>query len=549
VSEALNVTDNTQSTTLTQKELGAYYTPLSLTRVLSKWAIRHRNEHVLEPSFGGCGFLQSAVSRLNDLGCKHGHAKLYGCDIDPKAFEFLSKKLNAIENVNKRFLHKDFLEVTPEEFSVHSFPTIIANPPYISLHNLSSEQKESVKKWRKANPTFKLSMRASLWAYFLLHSISFLDTGGRMAWVLPGSLLQTEYGKELQAILLGKFGKLATFDLGERAFLSEGTNERTVVLLCELYGQASTKIQTQYCESLDELDAAITSLLNTRSFTRHTVETNTSAEQTYNDIALRNDVYSLGDVARVLIGTVTGANKFFVLSPSQINEYGIDENYLYPILSKFSNIKGLDVTEEDFNQWKNEDYRCMIFHLDKENEALGKTKAYIDTFDESSKNENETFKKRPCWLASDDKRIPDGFLSYMNDHGPRMSLNSMKMNCTNSIHRVFFNQNVTDLQRKMIVISMCTTFTQLSAELEGRSYGSGVLKLEPSEAKRMKFVLPEYKTSLQIEETFSLIDAHMRNNDIASIQRIADEFIFDDDKLITIFLKNLEKLRKQRKLN
>jgi adenine-specific DNA-methyltransferase len=552
VSEALSVTENIPSQTLTQKELGAYYTPLSLTSVLSKWAIRSSNEDVLEPSFGGCGFLQSAVARLNELGCKQGHVKLYGCDIDPRAFEFLSQRLNAIENVNKRFLHKDFLEVTPDEFSVSNFPAIIANPPYISRHNFSVDQEESVRKWRKINPTFKLSMRASLWAYFLLHSMSFLAIGGRMAWVLPGSFLQTDYGKELQVILLDKFGKLAAFDLGERAFSTEGTEERTVVLLCDLYGQTSEKIQTQYCESLDNLEAAITGSLSAKYFSKTTIISTDSAQQVFENITNRDDACSIGDVARILIGTVTGANKFFILSPSQINKYGIDEKYVYPILSKFSYITGLDITEEDFSNWKASDYRCMILHLDDESEALGKTKVYTDTFDKLLKANNETFKKRTCWLASDDKRIPDGFFSYMNDHGPRISLNSAGINSTNSIHRIFFNKNITIHQRKLVAITLYTSFSQLSAELEGRSYGSGVLKLEPSGAKVIKIVLPKDKTSHQVNVAAFRIDALLRQCDYFAVEQYANEFIFGNsieaqEKLIEPLRARLVKLRNQRR--
>ena len=40
--------------------LGAYYTPERLSQLLTDWAIRHVDDTVLEPSFGGCGFLATA---------------------------------------------------------------------------------------------------------------------------------------------------------------------------------------------------------------------------------------------------------------------------------------------------------------------------------------------------------------------------------------------------------------------------------------------------------------------------------------------------------
>ena len=47
-----------------RKELGAYYTPSALSQVMSDWAIRKPTDKILEPSFGGCGFLESCEKSL-----------------------------------------------------------------------------------------------------------------------------------------------------------------------------------------------------------------------------------------------------------------------------------------------------------------------------------------------------------------------------------------------------------------------------------------------------------------------------------------------------
>ena len=45
--------------------------------------------------------------------------------------------------------------------------------------------------------------------------------------------------------------------------------------------------------------------------------------------------------------------------------------------------------------------------------------------------------------------------------------------------------------RRAMCLSLHSSYSQLSAEFEGRQYGSGVLKLEPSEAKRVAFAFNE----------------------------------------------------------
>jgi hypothetical protein len=57
---------------------------------------------------------------------------------------------------------------------------------------------------------------------------------------------------------------------------------------------------------------------------------------------------------------------------------------------------------------------------------------------------------------------------------------------------------------------MLSSFSQLSAEIEGRTYGSGVLKHEPSEAARIKLLIPRTIDDADVESTFSTIEACLR---------------------------------------
>ena len=50
-----------------KKRLGAYYTPSEVTNILSNWAVRSGDDIILEPSFGGCNFLISALNRLKEF--------------------------------------------------------------------------------------------------------------------------------------------------------------------------------------------------------------------------------------------------------------------------------------------------------------------------------------------------------------------------------------------------------------------------------------------------------------------------------------------------
>lgn len=528
----------------TKKELGAFYTPDTLTTALAKWAIRSSDEDILEPSFGGCGFLESAVDRLKDLGSITPQNQLFGCDIDPRAFSHLHKVLGVVD-ITQRYLKKDFLTAHPADFLKQKFDAVIGNPPYISHHNMPPHLKDSIQAWRIANKDLPINGRASLWAYFVMHALSFLKSGGRMAWVLPGSFLQANYGVALQKNLLTKFGRVAAISIGERVFLTEGTEERTVVLLGTEFGQSTEEIIFRHCHSIVELEAELESEANL-NYLQHIVAHTTKTIDHYLEIAAQDDVVELGNLAQIRIGTVTGANSFFIISPTTATKLCLEENYLTPILSKFSHIKGTEVTAEDIRNWRNEDKKCLLF------QAAGKelsesAKQYVETFPEKNRSTNSTFSRRQDWLAADDRRIPDAFFSYMSHSGPRIALNNAQLNCTNSIHRIYFSKEIEDHIRKLIVISLCTSFSQLSAEKEGRNYGSGVLKIEPSEAKKIKLVIPKDKSGEDIDQAFDQLDQSVRAGNSSEAQKIADSFIFaPSPDIITPLKSELADYRKRR---
>lgn len=525
--ESSAIAESNADQTPTRKELGAYYTPSNLTSILTAWAICSSSDHVLEPSFGGCGFLESAVARLTELGCQNPRHQLFGCDIDDQAFLYLSQKLGSLNNIEQRFILADFMTISPGQFLTQKFDAIIGNPPYISQHNLTGTQKGSIDTWR-THCGIKINRRASLWAYFVLHGMSFLKDHGRMAWVLPGSFLQTNYGIEMHATLLSRFGRVEAIRLGERVFLSEGTEERTVLLLCSNYGQPTDMINISDCETV--ADVAIRMGQGNCGVS---VASQAKGEGVYQAVARKDDVVTLGELCKVLIGTVTGANRFFIMTKIQAVKRGLSTAHLKPILSKFGHIPGAKLTVNDVNFLREAGKRCLLFHVPNEVDISEMAAAYMATFPIESRKNNRTFQRRQNkWLAADDGRIPDAFFSYMTHDGPRLALNEARINATNSIHRIFFAETTNVLMRKLVVISLCTSFSQLSAEIEGRSYGSGVLKIEPSEAKKIRLILPKDRAEKDVEAVFSQLDLCLRNGDATKVQEIADQFIFGNSPSI-----------------
>lgn len=524
-----------QKVALKQRELAAFYTPVGVSEVLSEWAIRSPSDLVLEPSFGGCGFIKSSIDRLTNHGNIRPQDNIHGCDIDPVAFSHLSD-LIGVDFDTAHFLNEDFLVPPTKVDWVSKFGVVIGNPPYLSYHKVDPQiRAKAVEVIRSLG--VRMNNRASLWAYFVLLSVQYLSANGRMAWVLPGSLLQADYATDLRRYLVSHFHRVRAFSIHERLFLNEGTDEETAILLAEGFSVTprqvfQSDIPLTYCHDLEAFKTAVwqwnaghdiseASCLSPVGGRLSNVTRNLIGE-----VADREDCGMLGDYLNVRIGVVTGDNPHFLLSRPKAQELGIAEKDLEPILAKFGYFDGLEFHQRDYEALLGKGAKALMVSAKIDTSNPPGLQAYLDSYPESKKKSIGTFRKRRVWCCPQDGNIPDAFFPVMHHHGPRLILNRFGSNCTNTLHRVFFKMKLSEGQAELISISLLTSYSQISAEIVGRKYGSGVLKHEPRDAEKISVVLPKGISLSAIIDRYADIDQALRAGDPVQARELADDFIF-----------------------
>ncbi|MYM71763.1 N-6 DNA methylase [Duganella sp. FT134W] len=536
-----------------RKKLGAFYTPLVVSTVLSNWGIRTPRDKVLEPCFGGCTFLDSAVARLGSIGSKNAQTNLFGCDIDPVAFTVLNRLIKP-STLSGHFFQQDFLELEPDQCATGKMDLVIGNPPYIRHSNFSTKQKANVAKMVEKSAV-RLHGRANLWAYFVVHALKFLNPNGRLALVLPGSFLYADYSAAIRTHIRSSFERVVAYTLAERLFLTEGTEETTVVLLAEGFGQQpdNNELVVRCVDSTDEL----TRLINTWPAD---IETTDRAHpghglvpydigKLHDTLATLPNMRSLKDVAQVRIGLVTGDTPYFVKNASEWKVLQIDRRHLAYIMPRSHYVRGITINVEDCDSHIAEDIRCLALWTPTKPRAE-RLLAYLASYPESKREANSTFRRRPVWHQfADVHGTPDAFFVFMADQGPRLILNRAQVNATNSMYRVFFENNVRTIEQKLIAVSMHTTYSQLSAEIIGHPRGSGALKLEPSSVLKLSLYLPPDRASSDINAAFELVNDALRRGDALGARKCADKFLFSRGKLaeaLPVLRKGLDLIRSRR---
>jgi adenine-specific DNA-methyltransferase len=494
--------------------LGVYYTPDDVAALLVQWAVVNHNGRVLDPSFGGCAFMQATASHLKRKGRRQPGRLVFGVDVDDSCVRHVRESFDLVED---NVVFRDFLAIRPSELPGAPFHAIVGNPPYVRHHWLKDERRAVARRIAEESGQ-RLPETASLWAYFVLHALAFLEPSGRLAMLVPEAILQADYADSVRAALRQHFERVRLIHLRQRLF--DGTDEPVVVIAAEGFG-SSGSLDVLSVDIADELSAVLrgdahpapgTTLPNGRRIAPDALRVLTTLESSGHTTAF-------GKLATPHIGIVTGANSHFIRSADELSDIGVPPRACVPILSRTKWLTGLEFTSADHEAIAEAGGRAFLVRPMPALESAPGVQRWIEEGEKSGVDRRHKCAKREPWFRVELLAKPDAFVTSTRLGPPLLVLNRSTFRCTNALYNATWIPTC-DVPPEVVAVGFMTTFVALWSEVNGRRYGGGVLKLDLTTLCKLPVPIVAEASS-----AFGPVSEALRRGDEATARSLADDAV------------------------
>jgi adenine-specific DNA methylase len=515
-----------ENNVIDKRKNGIYYTPEKLAKFLAEPLITPDTKLVFDPAYGEGALLLAAESIYKKKVDSNASLELFGSDIHP-----VNGLLSHLPEANLK--QQDFFNL---EYDL-MFDTILSNPPYVRHQ---SQSRELIKGYReKLNYLKFLSNSSDLWAYFLVKSVFHLKSGGSIGLILPWAFLQANYAKDIRSWLIDKFEYIKVLALNHPYFEEESAQERVVILWLTNQDHPTKRIEFAFARDI-ESNISYRELQRTEWNSDKVVGVNNDLDSIFFRISDELRFSKFDSLADTRIGVVTGANSFFIRKEDELTQIGFDPNQLLPIVTSAKELPNI-ITNGILNL-----KRLVLISEDDRNQFLD----FINKGEELDLDQRSHSKLRKPWFSISPGRVPDAFFPYRVGRIPYLVLNTHQIQSTNSIHRVYFKENLVERERKWIIVSMLSIYGQLSMEANAKTYGRGMLKMEPGALGK---VLVYKDDNDQVDDVYDLvIDSLGREEKEAALEtatNFIDDFLQVPEDLKLKTTEALDRIKMTRKRN
>jgi adenine-specific DNA-methyltransferase len=475
-----------------RNELGQFATPPDLAIEIAEyigklWRNRAEKVQFLDPAIGTGAFF-SALQRVGGSGWIK---TAVGIELDKN---FADAATRLWQSCGLKIVAGDFTQLLPP--AREDRPNLIlTNPPYVRHHHLNREEKIRLKTLAACIVGKEVSGLTGLYCYFIFLAHNWLQENGIGAWLIPSEFMDVNYGRELQYYLSNKVTLLHIhrFDPSESKF-EDALVSSAVVVYQKAEPPRDHLVKFSSGESLlrptFEQIVPLARVIKTRKWSV-LVQSENYVEESHSGVSLR----SLFAVKR---GIATGANNFFILPRDQATYLGINENFLTPILPSSRQLSDSIIRSDQGGHPIVEKQLVLIDTCLPERDLQSACPAlwsYLKNGEATGIRNLYLVAKRTPWYRQE-QRNPAPFLcTYMGRFGKsknpfRFFWNQSRAIATNVYLLLYPVGSLKNAlaQNPMLIkktLELLQAIDPTALIKEGRVYGGGLHKLEPSEFGRL----------------------------------------------------------------
>lgn len=489
-------------TLIERNRLGQFATPTPLALEILQYAKNILPDNVelrfLDPAIGTGAFYSALITVFP----KQRIAEAVGIEFDP----YYGKPASELwRNTSLTVKIADFTHEPPSP----RFNILICNPPYVRHHHMENGYKLRLQTRMNEATGMKISGLAGLYCHFLGLSHAWMADGGIAGWLIPSEFMNVNYGKTLKNYLLSKVTLLHIhrFDPNDTQF-ADALVSSAIVWFRKSRPPKNHSVMFSFGGTLLKPKLArhisINNLLHESKWTRFP----------NSDVRTDVSIPTLADFFQIKRGIATGDNSFFILDSKEIASRNLPMEVFQPILPSPRYLTGNEVLS-DKSGLPLIDRKLFLLNMrlseDEIENRFPTLASYLKHGKSLGIHERYICKHRNPWYSQENRPPAPIVCTYMGRGSVkrempfRFILNKSRATVANVYLAMYpkpLLKRAIDNDSKLIQ-KIWVVLNQIEPERllgEGRVYGGGLYKLEPSElssvdANSIANLIPGYKLS------------------------------------------------------
>jgi adenine-specific DNA-methyltransferase len=456
-----------------RRRTGCFYTPGPIARAMAAWVLSRRPARLVDAGCGSGRFAAEAARLRPEL-------QIIAIDRNPLATLACRAGLAVLGAKRARVVNADY---TTFPLKPITGPTaFISNPPYVRHHDLWPEQKRHAKEMA-ARLGVQLSGLAGLHIHFLLTTLEHAIPGDVAAFITSAEWLDVRYGRALRAALAEHTRGLSIHLLDPKSVTFRDAMT-TAVITCFEIGEAGPTVYLRAVKSTEQLGDLCS---NGRAIPRSLAARSDRWSPLFDagQQSPSRDLIRLGEIVRVSRGAVTGANRFFLLNPTDAERLGL-RPYTVAALSAAREVLAAEgVVRLD------ERRRLLLdppTNLDLSAAEHAALRRYLNLGERAGVPSGYICRHRKPWWRVGSK-TPPAVATYMARQPPAFALNPDRLAIVNVLHGLYPRVDLDEEQLLGLVRYLSAHRGGLRGA--GRTYQGGLEKFEPAEMEALLVPSPE----------------------------------------------------------